>query len=96
MTEDNVNKEKEGADKPTEDAGKGDKSETVKDTERIRAETEELEKALAEKANADARAKVGGVTEAGQSQKKPEEETPKEYRARVNKELAEGKTEFGN
>ncbi len=24
------------------------------------------------------------------------EETPKEYRARINKELAEGKTEFGN
>ena len=70
--------------KPEADAGKGDKSETVKDTERIRAETEELEKAIAEKANADARAKVGGVTEAGQPAEK--EETPKEKASTYIKE----------
>ena len=42
-----------------------------------------------------ARKAVGGETEAGKSAEK-KEETPKEYRARVEKEMAGGKTEFGN
>ena len=85
-----------GTDKPKEDADKGDKSQTVKDTERIRAETEELEKAIVEKAEAVARAKIGGFSEAGSVKEKPKEETDKEYRTRIDKELAEGKTDFGN
>ena len=79
-----------------EDTGKGDKSQTLIDTERIRTETEGLNKAIAEKESAEARLKLGGGTEAGQKPIKAEEETPKEYHKRINKELAEGKTEFGN
>ena len=62
------------------------KSDTVKDTERIQAETEQLNKAIAEKANADARAKIAGVADAGQPSGKPKEETPVEYKNRIEKE----------
>ena len=65
------------------DADKRDKSETVKDTERIRLETEGLNKAIAEKENADARAKIAGVTDAGIQPEKPVEETNAEYAKRV-------------
>ena len=85
-----------GTDKPKEDADKGNKSQTVKDTERIRAETEGLNKAIAEKENAEARLKVAGNLEGGQKPIKAEEETPKEYHTRIKKEMAAGKTEFGN
>ena len=86
------NKETEkGTDNPKEDSGDGDKSETVKDTERIRAETEELEKAIAEKGNAEARAKIAGVVVAGQKKEEEKEETNHEYRLRIEKELREGK-----
>lgn len=60
-----------------------EKSETVKETERIQAETEQLNKAIAEKANADARAKIAGVADAGQPAEKPAEETPAEYAKRL-------------
>ena len=43
-----------------------------------------------------ARTMVGGETEAGKPAEKSKDETPHEYRLRVEKELAEGKTEFGN
>ena len=86
-------KEKVGESKNT---GKGDKSEALKETERLNAETEGLNKAIAENENAKARQKAGGITEAGKSTEKPKTETPHEYRLRINKELAEGKTEFGN
>ena len=40
---------------------------------------------------------LGGETLAGSnSAEKPKEETPHDYRMRVEKEMAEGKTEFGN
>jgi len=42
-----------------------------------------------------ARRAVGGGTVAGQTAEK-KDETDKEYRTRINKELAKGKTEFGN
>ena len=42
-----------------------------------------------------ARKAVGGETEAGQATQK-KEETPHEYRLRIEKEMVEGKTEFGN
>ena len=69
----------------------GNKSETAKETKRIRAETEELEKAIAEKGNADARAKIAGVVVAGQKKEEEKEETNHEYRLRIEKELREGK-----
>ncbi|KKL90647.1 hypothetical protein LCGC14_1902590 [marine sediment metagenome] len=68
---------------PVKDTGEGDKSETVKETERIRLETEGLNKAIAEKENADARAKIAGVTDAGIQPEKPVEETNAEYAKRV-------------
>ena len=91
--EDNDNKGKEQ--KPA-DTGEGSESQTVIDTKQIKSETEELEKAIAENANAKARLKIGGGTEAGAKPIEAAEETPKEYRTRINKEMAEGKTEFGN
>ena len=39
---------------------------------------------------------IGGGSEAGRALKKPNEETPHDYRDRVTKEMAAGKTEFGN
>ena len=54
-----------------------------------RSEILDREEALA------ARKAVGGIADAGQPAEK-KEETPKEYRTRINKEMAEGKTEFGN
>ena len=37
-----------------------------------------------------------GKANAGQIPEVPKEETPKEYRKRITKEMAEGKTEFGD
>ena len=68
----------------TEDTGEGDESETVKETKRISAETERLNKTIAEKENADARAKIAGVTDAGIQPEPPKEETPAEYAKRVS------------
>ena len=76
---------------PTDDKSEGVQSETAKDTERIRAETEKLNKAIAEKENAEARAKVSGVVVAGQKKEKDKEETNHEYHERIKKELREGK-----
>jgi len=44
------------------------------------------------------RAKIakGGRSDAGQIPEKPKEETPKEYRQRIDREMAQGRTEFGN
>lgn len=59
------------------DPGKGDKSEALKEIERINAETEKLNKAIAENENAKARQKAGGITEAGQQPPKPKTEDEK-------------------
>ena len=40
--------------------------------------------------------KLGGKAEGGKEEKEEKEETPHEYRLRIQKEMAEGKTEFGN
>ena len=45
---------------------------------------------------AEAKKRLGGGSEAGGSDEKPKEETNKEYRIRIEKDLATGKTEFGN
>ncbi len=78
-------KETKGEEQETkqEDTGEGVQSETVKETERIRAETERLNKAIAEKENADARAKIAGVTDAGVQPEPEKEETPAEYKDRI-------------
>ena len=64
--------------------------------ERLKRENDRKDELLTREEALAARRAVGGVTEAGQSQEKPKEETPKEYRTRVEKEMAQGKTEFGN
>ena len=94
---------KEGEDKQTpEGTGEGDKYETTPIIERAREEREKLEAAVkAQREENDrtekimARKALGGESPAGD---KPEskEESPHEYRVRINKEMAEGKTEFGN
>ena len=91
QTQTNETKEEVGE---SEDTGKGDKSQTVIETERIRSETQELEKAAAEKANVQARLKVAGNLEGGQKPIKAAKETNKEYRTRIEKEMADGKTEW--
>lgn len=90
--------------KPTpKDNDKGVQSETISEldradqiAERQKRENDRREELLTREENLVARKAVGGVTEAGQSSVVKKEETNKEYRMRVEKELAEGKTEFGN
>lgn len=81
MDEEQTN-EGDKKEEPVSDADKGVQSETVVETERINADTERLNKAIAENENAKARAKISGVAEAGQMQEK-KEETPKEYSNRM-------------
>ena len=64
--------------------------------ERREAATKEEEKLLDRKEKLAANSMLGGTTEAGQAPVEKKEETPHEYRVRINKELAEGKTEFGD
>jgi len=75
-----------------------DVDKAVAAADKLNAAAERVEKANAETARLQARAALGGSTEAGKPVEKEEkkEETDKEYRARVEKELASGKTEFGN
>ena len=81
-----------------EDTGEGDKYETTPVIERAREEREKLELATkAQKEENDrteqimAKKALGGTTEAGTQSEKPKEETPKEYRDRIDKEISEGK-----
>lgn len=73
-----------------DNAGEGDKSELAKETDAANAAAERMEKATEELNAAEAKRRLGGVTEAGQTPEK-KEETPKEYRARIEKEIQEGK-----
>ena len=88
------NEEKEST---STDAGEGDKP---KATEIIKQQSErikELEKERDERIESDAKKQLGGTTEGGKSSEKDKkEENDKEYRTRIDKELAEGKTDFGN
>lgn len=74
-----------------ENTGKGDKSEAVKETERLNSESEELEKARARNDAVMARKAQGGDIDSGQVKEPTKEETPKEYNDRIEKELSEGK-----
>ncbi len=75
--------EKEGDTEATPSKDAGDKSSADKEIKRINSETERLNKAIAEKANAEARAKAGGVTTLDVGPPKPKEETDEEYGERA-------------
>ena len=71
--------------------------------EEARAENDRREKLLKEENELQDRREsfeadriVGGRAEAGGKTVKPKEENPHEYRMRVEKEMSQGKTEFGN
>ena len=57
---------KETKESPPKDSGDRDKSPADIEIERVNADTERIEKAIADNANAKARLKLGGDTEAGQ------------------------------
>ena len=84
MVEDKkVDDNKEGAKEVKTEGAEGDPeegvlSETAKATEVLKAETDELNKQIAEKANADARAQIAGVTTISPKEEK-EEITPEDY-----------------
>ena len=67
----------------SKDAGEGDKPKENEEVERLNAETERINKAIAENENAKAREKLGGVTTAGNKIEEPkkltETEAAKEY-----------------
>lgn len=92
MTRENEeHKEKETSSEeqnPTGDNAKGDKSEAVKQTERLNKETEELELAIAKKKEVEARAKLGGVT--GFPSQVPEK-SPKEKAQEYARGVMQGK-----
>jgi len=69
-------KETQGTEKdnPAENTGKGVQSETDKKIAELDAETERLNRAIAENENAKARARVGGLSDAGQPKLTAEEE----------------------
>jgi len=71
---------KEGA---TEDNGEGHKLTKAEEIEQLNVETERLEKAIAEKKNAEARAQISGVVDAGEQPPEKKEETPAEYKDKV-------------
>ena len=87
---DETKKEEPALDNP----GEGVQSEADKQVKLLDADTERINKAIAENENAKARQKLNGVAEAGQQPPEKKEETPKEYRNRVEKEMAAGKTNF--
>ena len=67
------------------DSGDGNKSETAKETDQLNIETQELEKAIAEKKNADARSQIAGVTSGKIAEPEKKEETAREYSDRIMK-----------
>ena len=66
-----------------ENTSEGNESKTNDEVEKINADTERINKAIAENENAKARQRLGGITEAGKAPEKPKEETPQEYAERV-------------
>ena len=89
------NNEKEGEKSESENSGDGNQSELSKQTNAANAAAERMELATEALKAEQAKARLGGVTDAGQ-EKKPEakDESDHEYRVRVNKEMAAGKTEW--
>ena len=93
---------KEGEESQGEDnqSGEGEAKKTLSDLDRAdlnvqaqKRENDRKEKLIEREENLLARKMIGGETEsAPQSEKK--EETDKEYRTRIEKEMASGKTDF--
>ena len=74
--------EEEKRKKPEESAGgseEGVQSEADKKVEQLNADTERINKAIAENENAKARQKLGGITEAGQQPVKEKEISDEDY-----------------
>ena len=69
-------------------------AEIQKEAETLRAANNATEEKLLERK--EAIAKLGGTSNAGQPPAEKKDETNKEYRARVEKEMAGGKEEFGD
>lgn len=95
MDEEETNEEPEDT---TESEDEGNKLKTTPLIDIANAAAERMEKANEEtarlqevQAERDARIALGGRSEAGGEPIKPKEETPKEYNARIEKEINEGK-----
>ncbi len=87
VDEEKTNEEESAA----EDSGEGDKSETTELIEQQNQRIKELETEKQQRAIEDGKKQLAGRAEAGAPPAKPKEETPKEYRARIEKEISEGK-----
>ncbi len=91
--------DKEGTetDKPLAPDGKpiSDYDKALELVKRREKATEAEKEVLDRKEKLAANSMLGGTT-GGNVPVQTKEETPKEYRTRINKEMAEGKTEFGN
>ena len=66
------------------------------ENDRMEANLKKRDEQLAREEEIQAKRMLGGITEAGSPSIEKKEETPKEYRMRINKEMALGKTEFGD
>ncbi len=82
MDEPKETETKEPEAKPV-DTGEGDKSELAKETELANAAAERMEKATERQEAAIAKARLGGISEAGQPPVEAKEETDKEYKDRI-------------
>lgn len=95
MSEKETEQETEEVGEETTDGTEDDRTES-ETTKILKAQSErikELEKERNERTLADAKKQLGGRAEAGSKSSKKKEETPHEYRLRIEKELAEGKFE---
>ena len=107
MEENNTPNEEEAKKRAAEESAKKNADNGVQSTtiseldradqiaERLARENDRREEILTREESLAARRAVGGTTEAGQSVEK-KKESDSEYRKRIDKEMAEGKTEFGN
>ena len=97
MDEEKTTEEKK-PEEPVKDPDGGAQSKTISEldradqiAERQKRENDRREELLTREENLEARWKVGGTAEAGQTPDKPKEETPKEYNDRIDKQMSEGK-----
>lgn len=87
MDEQEINKESEKSDDTKDE---GNKSELAKETDAANIAAERMEKATEELNAAEAKRRLGGIAEGGIQKEKPKEETPLEYRTRIDKEIELG------
>ena len=95
MDEEKTTKEKEQTDSE-DDSTEGIESKTTSELKEREELLDKKEELLDREEALEARRKNAGESEAGKPSEQKKEETDKEYRTRVTKELAQGKTEFGN